>query len=107
MPRFRFCKAAGTAVPGTPRLFNVTRSSGRERFLVHVALVEDRDRLEAIVARPAMPEISGAAGAGLDPLRHRDRLAALGAGISLGQIRLGTSHGTLPCISCASCLVLA
>src|ERR1700752_2591916 len=70
--------------------------SGRERFLLHIPLVEDRDRLEAVVAGPAMPEIGGSAGAGLDPLGHRDRLAAVGAGISLGQIRLGTSHGTLP-----------
>src|SRR5262249_33279654 len=44
-----------------------------------------------------MPEIGDAAWSLLDPLRQRDRLAALRAGIMLGQINNRCSgHGVLP-----------
>jgi len=74
--------------------------SGRNR-LIGRALIEEGDRFEAVVARPAMPEIAGAAFAALDPLRHRDRLAALCTGILPGQIReTGLTHGALPSCYC-------
>src|SRR5262249_49340485 len=76
-----------------------TRSSGMSGGdrLVGFALVEEGDRLELVVARPAVPEITGTVLAGLNPLRHRDRLAALCTGILLGQIvQTGSCHGALP-----------
>src|SRR5690348_4186581 len=75
------------------------RASGRHRLPIHFGL--ESDRLEAIIAGPAVPEISGAAFAAFDPLRHRDRLAALCTGILPGQIReTGLTHGALPSCYC-------
>ena len=60
-------------------------ASGRSRSTMR--FVEDRNRLEAIVAGAAIPEISDVRPApALDPVRLRDRLAALGTRISTGQI---------------------
>src|SRR5690349_21625184 len=91
---FRFCKAADVAGSMEQVQPRCELRSGGERLLF--VLVEDRDGFKAIVAGPAMPEISGASGRRrLDPFGQRDRLAALGVGILLGQKRVGTSHGTL------------
>ena len=49
-------------------------------------LFVDRDRFEAIIAGTAEPEEGRAARTALDPVGSRDRLAALGTGISTGQI---------------------
>ena len=60
-------------------------------------------RLKTVVARAAVPEIDGAALFFFDPLRGRNRLAALSAGILLGQIaKTGSSHGrfSLRGVSC-------
>src|SRR5882757_6098852 len=73
--------------------------SGRERFSVGLGLVEERHRLEAIVAGIAVPEISDTAGHRLGPFGYRDRSAALRARILLGQIcQACFGHGALPYI---------
>ena len=76
-------------VPGTCArvvLFVAGAKLGCELFLVDDFFGEIGDRLEAIVAGIAMPEESGsAAGERLDPVRHRDRMTALRAGILRGQ----------------------
>ena len=72
-------------------------------MLFGFALIEEGDRLELIVARPAVPEIACAALAALDPFRHRDGLAALSTGILLRQVsQTGPVHGTLPICVVAS-----
>jgi hypothetical protein len=58
---------------------------------------EHGDRLKAIVAGAAMPEIDRAPLFLLDPIGRGDRLAALGTGILLGQItETCSSHGAAP-----------
>src|ERR1700730_7099027 len=85
--------------PGVPRPETADASSGK-RFAIGRALVEIRDRLKTVVAGPAVPEIRSAAGRRFDPGRESDRLAALGAGILLGQeAETWVGHGVLP-ISC-------
>jgi hypothetical protein len=71
--------------------------SGRERF-VALGTVKKRHRLETVIARAALPEVRDTGGAGLDPFRHGDRSAALGARILTGH-RDGTvdyCHGASP-----------
>src|SRR5664280_1537081 len=68
---------------------------GRERF--GVLLFEERHRLELVVAGPAVPKIRGALRTALDPFGSGDRLAALSAGISLGQTaEIESGHGAFP-----------
>src|ERR1700719_3195392 len=87
---------------GLMRLVNVcTRQgvpSGRERFGTGPRLIENGRRLEAVVARPAMPEEGDAARTFFfDPLRNGDRLATLGARILVGQIaEIESGHGASP-----------
>ena len=57
-------------------------ASGRYRVF---RLVVNRDRLEAIIAGAAGPEIGYAARRALDPVGHRNRLAALSAGFPRGK----------------------
>src|SRR4029079_3905224 len=66
---------------------------------VRMRLFIDRDRFKAIIAGAAEPEERRAAWTALDPIRSRDRLAALGTGISAGQIGIGSSHGASPSTS--------
>src|ERR1700752_2453525 len=67
---------------------------------VRMRLFIDRDRFKAIIAGAAEPEERRAAWTALDPIRSRDRLAALGTGISAGQIAgIGSSHGASPSTS--------
>ena len=66
-------------------ILRVELALSRERFGLGV-LLKKRDRLELVIASPAVPQIGGTTGTAFDPLRRRYRLAALGAGISLGQI---------------------
>src|ERR1051325_11562293 len=67
---------------------------------VRMRLFIDRDRFKAIIAGAAEPEERRAAWTALDPIRSRDRLAALGTGISAGQIAgIGSSHGASPLTS--------
>jgi hypothetical protein len=74
---------------------SANKPSGRERFGFRIP--EKRYRLELVVAGPAVPEIGRAMRAALNPLRGGDRLAALGAGISLGQIaEIYSGHGVSP-----------
>jgi hypothetical protein len=81
--------------------------SGCDR-LIGRALVEEGDRLEPVIARPAMPEITGAAFAAFNPLGYRDRLAALSTGILFGQkSKTGPGHGVLPLSFGCCCLLLA
>jgi hypothetical protein len=59
-------------------------ASGRQR--VGISFFVDRDRFEAIVAGAAEPEEGCAARTALDPIGSRNRLAALGTGITTRQI---------------------
>ena len=71
--------------------------SGRERFPIRLGIIEEGHRLEPVAACPAMPEIRRAARAGFNPVRGGDRLAALGAGIFVGQIaEVCSGHGATP-----------
>jgi Histidine kinase-, DNA gyrase B-, and HSP90-like ATPase len=71
--------------------------SGRERRRFHLPFVEDGNRLEAIIAGAAVPEIGDAALALLHPVRRRNRLAALGTWISTRQTaEIKSRHGALP-----------
>jgi hypothetical protein len=71
--------------------------SGRERFRLGIPLIENRDRLEPVVAGATGPEIGDAVRALLDPVGRCDRLAALGTRISSGQIaKICSGHGSLP-----------
>ena len=49
-------------------------------------ILVDRDRLKTIVAGATEPEKRRPAGAAFDPVGSRDRLAALGTGVSARQI---------------------
>src|SRR5665647_822790 len=70
---------------------------GRERFGLGVLLVEERHRLELVVAGPAVPQIRGAVRTALNPFGGGDRLAALSARISLGQVgEIESGHGAFP-----------
>src|SRR6266851_9118906 len=74
--------------------------SGRERFPVRLGIIEEGHRLEPVAACPAMPEIGRAARARFNPVRGGDRLAALGAGIFVGQIaEVYSGHGATPFFS--------
>src|SRR6266853_7035185 len=71
--------------------------SGRERFPIRLGIIEEGHRLEPVAACPALPEIRRAARAGFNPVRGADRLAALGAGIFVGQIaEVCSGHGATP-----------
>ena len=59
---------------------------GRERLVVNAGVFEEGNRLEAVVAGVAMPEIDAAVRFFLDPFGDGDRLTALGARILLGQV---------------------
>src|SRR5438105_9398553 len=70
-------------------------ASGRQR--VGIGFLVDRDRLEAIIAGAAEPEEGRAAWTALDPIGSRNRLAALGTGVAVGQIAgIESSHGAPP-----------
>src|SRR6266436_2835502 len=70
------------------------QASGCERLGLRIHHVEERHRLEPVVASPAAPEIGDAFRALLDPFRGSDRLAALSTGISSGQIpNIDSCHG--------------
>src|SRR5580692_5236861 len=58
--------------------------SGREHL--GIPLLEERHRLELVVAGKAMPEIGDTVRAVFNPFRGGDRLAALGAGIALRRL---------------------
>jgi hypothetical protein len=69
--------------------------SGREGL--GILFPEVGHRLEAVVAGPAAPEIGRAARAVFNPFGGGDRLAALGAGIFVGQIaEIDSGHARLP-----------
>jgi hypothetical protein len=69
--------------------------SGCER--VGIGFLIDGDRLEAIVAGAAEPEERRSARTAFNPVGSRNRLAALGTGISAGQIAgIESNHGALP-----------
>src|ERR1700730_14913073 len=71
--------------------------SGRKRLGSRPGIVEERHRLEPVVAGRAAPEIGGAPRALRHPFGGGDRLAALGAGISLWQIAgIHSGHGQSP-----------
>ena len=56
----------------------------------------DGDRFEAIVAGAAEPEERRPAWTAFNPVGSRDQLAALGTGISTGQIAgIESSHGRI------------
>src|SRR5581483_6415666 len=88
------------------RAASIQRRSRRERWTFDVLVLEERDRLEAIVAGMAVPEIDRAVLLLLDPFRQGDRRATLGTRIVLGHVaktRAGHSacHGVFPCgVSC-------
>ena len=60
----------------------ISEALGGER--VRMRLFIDRDRFKAIIAGTAEPEERRAARTALDPIGLRNRLAALGTGISTG-----------------------
>src|ERR1700687_5002123 len=69
--------------------------SGRESF--GILLLKEGHRLEPVVAGPAVPEVCRATRAVFHPFRGGDRLAALGAGIFVGQIaEIDSGHAHLP-----------
>src|ERR1700737_3959172 len=71
--------------------------SGRQRFPIRLGIIEEGHRLKPVAACPALPEIGHAARTGFEPVRGGDRLAALGAGIFVGQIAgVYTGHGATP-----------
>src|ERR1700730_4670613 len=71
--------------------------SGRKRLGSRPGIVEERHRLEPVVAGRTAPEIGGSPRAILNPFGGGDRLAALGAGISLWQIAgIHSGHGQSP-----------
>src|SRR5229473_173928 len=75
--------------------------SGRERFPVRLGIIEEGHRLEPVAACPTLPEIGYATRTGFDPVRRGDRLAALSAGIFVGQIaEVRTGHGASPFCFC-------
>src|SRR5665213_2332983 len=78
--------------------------SGRNRLGSAFLFLEEGHRLKPVVAGKTVPEISGAVRGAFDPFRGGNRLAALGAGIAVGQIaEIQSGHDGLP--SC--CLLLA
>jgi len=85
-------------------------ASGCER--VGIGFLVDGDRLEAIVAGAAEPEERRSARTAFNPVGSRNRLAALGTGISAGQIagiesnRIWSSHGALPSDFFVFCIVV-
>src|ERR1700682_3145237 len=71
--------------------------SGRERFPCRFGFVEEGYRLKPVTAGAASPEIRDAARPLFDPVGRHDRLAALGTGVSSGQIaKICSGHGSLP-----------
>src|SRR4051794_328932 len=78
-----------------------TRSSS-ERRMRDGRLIEYRDRLKSIAASMAGPEIGDAPLTRLDPVRRRDRRAALGTGVLPGDVsdvcccQIGVCHGASP-----------
>jgi hypothetical protein len=71
--------------------------SGRDLFAWRFGLVKEGYRLEPIIAGVASPKIGHATRPLFDPVWRRDRLAALGARISAGQIaKIRFGHGSLP-----------
>jgi hypothetical protein len=87
--RFRFTSSANV-----PPLDAAMVSSGRDRFGLGLLVCEIRDRLEAVIAGTATPEVTRVGGEAFDPVWRGDRCAALSAGILSGQIAEGWSgHG--------------
>src|SRR5712671_8157890 len=72
------------------------QDSGGQGSGFRLGIVVKGDCLEAIVAHPAAPQVGDAAGTVLNPVRGGDGLAALGAGILLGQIAEISGHGASP-----------
>src|SRR6267154_2411487 len=74
--------------------------SGRDLFLCRFGLVEEGYRLKPVIAGAASPEVGDAARTLFNPVRRGDRLAALGTGVSSGQIaKICSGHGSLPLTS--------
>src|SRR3954452_1930624 len=74
--------------------------SGRDLFLCRFGPVEEGYRLKPVIAGAASPEIGDAARTLFDPVGRGDRLAALGTGVSSGQIaKICSGHGSLPLTS--------
>jgi hypothetical protein len=72
--------------------------SGRDLFLC--GFVEEGYRFKPVIAGAASPEIGDAARTLFNPVRRGDRLAALGTGVSSGQIaKICSGHGSLPLTS--------
>src|SRR3954452_15791647 len=97
---------SGSAKPwmaGTTPSHDVERVSLQSRRQgLWLGLGKERHRLELIAAGVAAPQIGDAVRPGLEPVRRRDRLAALRAGILVGQtIRLGSDHDASPSVICS------
>lgn len=95
--RFRSCDAATRAPANEGRMREFRVPSCREASALGCRLPEKCDRLETVIAGAAGPEIGGAAVVLLDPVGNGDRLAALCAGILLGQrAKTETGHDASP-----------